>query len=196
MKTFIGRQSIYNRLGQKVAYECLHRNNPDTDQCHSQPCDASELCTGLIYACKKIGFDQILGKKVGFFNVTMAIVKDIESYHLPNGSVLELMSCQTMDDEDQMILKAAKKKGFKIALDDFLFNHRNSPYLPSADVVKIDYIDCSKEEIKELVKELRKRSRILLAEKVETESDYKHALEMGFDLFQGYYFEAPEMIVV
>lgn len=196
MNTFIGRESIYNRLGHKVAYECLYKKTKDINQCHTQQSNDSDISAQLISACNKIGFDQILGKKVGFFNVTMEMVRNIEAYDLPIGSVLELIPFQTMDEQDQMTLKAVKKKGFKIALDDFLFNHQNSPYLSSADVVKVDYSDCSKDEIKEMVKELRKRSRILLAEKVETENDYKHALEMGFDLFQGFYFDVPEMIVV
>ena len=35
---------------------------------------------------------------------------------------------------------------------------------------------------------------ILLAEKVETYDEFKQAIEMGFDLFQGFFFCKPELV--
>ena len=35
----------------------------------------------------------------------------------------------------------------------------------------------------------------MLAEKVETREEFKQAMELGFDFFQGYYFCKPEMLV-
>jgi len=38
------------------------------------------------------------------------------------------------------------------------------------------------------------RNKILLAEKVETREDFRIAVEMGFSLFQGYFFSKPSII--
>lgn len=193
MKNCIGRQCIYNRLKQKVAYECLYRNNPDSNACKMQVM-GSIITSNLLSECAYIGYDKVLGSKVGFFNVTEDILEDIDTYNIPEGSVLELIAIDYLSEDLNETIKAVKRKGYKIALDDFNYCQQSSPLIASADVIKIDYLDCTREEINLLVKELRKSAKVLLAEKVESLEDYEHALNLGFDLFQGYFFDKPEII--
>src|ERR1700721_806596 len=60
-----------------------------------------------------------------------------------------------------------------------------------ADYIKVDFILSGSEDRKKLLKRLRGSSVALLAEKVETQQEYKRACDEGFTLFQGYYFCKP-----
>jgi len=59
-------------------------------------------------------------------------------------------------------------------LDDFVFLDHLEQLVKLADIVKY-----------------KKYRPKLLAEKVETEDDHKFALDLGFELFQGFYFTKP-----
>ena len=49
----------------------------------------------------------------------------------------------------------------------------------------------TKEELEEHVKKLSNGKRKLLAEKVETQEEFDHCKELGFDYYQGYFFSKP-----
>ena len=63
-----------------------------------------------------------------------------------------------------------------------------------ASIVKIDVLALDAVRIAEQVKLLRRYDVILLAEKVETEQDHSALMELGFDLFQGYYYAKPSIV--
>lgn len=85
-----------------------------------------------------------------------------------------------------------KKQGYMLSLDDFVFSEEYRPFLELVDIVKIDFLNRKEEEIKKDVKLLSEYGNIrLLAEKVETQEIFSVSKEMGFTLFQGYFFSKP-----
>lgn len=62
-----------------------------------------------------------------------------------------------------------------------------------ADIIKIDLLGLELEQIAALVARVPERV-LTLAEKVENPAHVPHLQEMGFDLFQGYYFAHPQTI--
>ena len=50
------------------------------------------------------------------------------------------------------------------------------------------------EELESHVKKLADGKRKLLAEKVETQEEFDHCKELGFDYYQGYFFSRPQII--
>jgi EAL and modified HD-GYP domain-containing signal transduction protein len=60
------------------------------------------------------------------------------------------------------------------------------------DIVKVDLFGRDPGAVAEDVHRLSGRGLTLLAEKVETREEYERCLELGFDLFQGYFFCKPE----
>ncbi len=70
-----------------------------------------------------------------------------------------------------------------------------APLFKLADVIKIDIMGMSRPVLVRLVNDLRAYGKQLLAEKVETLEQYKFCKQLGFDLFQGYYFAKPTIIV-
>lgn len=69
------------------------------------------------------------------------------------------------------------------------------PFYRLIHIIKIDYLEATTEEINKTIAAARKYPHIkLLAEKVETNRQFKEALNLGFDYFQGYFFSRPEVI--
>ena len=65
------------------------------------------------------------------------------------------------------------------------------PLYSLMDVVKIDLTVSPLESIRPAMKQLRRHPARLLAEKVETREQFRDCHDLGFHLFQGYYFARP-----
>ena len=63
--------------------------------------------------------------------------------------------------------------------------------MPLVKLVKLDVMTLRQEQIIDLVRDLRPYGVTLLAEKVETLEQYNFCRDIGFDLFQGYFFAKP-----
>jgi EAL and modified HD-GYP domain-containing signal transduction protein len=86
------------------------------------------------------------------------------------------------------------RNGFHIALDDFFYRAELEPLIASADTIKFDFRLTPMDELARDVEKLSKYPVSLLAEKVETHEEFQKAMDMGFELFQGYFFSKPEIL--
>ena len=91
-------------------------------------------------------------------------------------------------------LKRLKKKGFAIALDDYIYNPSHKPIVALADIIKIDITQLNQKQLIEHVKILGKYKAKLLAEKVETLDEFEFCEKLGFDFYQGYFLSKPRII--
>jgi EAL and modified HD-GYP domain-containing signal transduction protein len=66
--------------------------------------------------------------------------------------------------------------------------------VPYISLVKLEYPATTITEVEKACNVFHKKNIKVLAEKVETESDFKICYEAGCDLFQGYFFAKPETI--
>jgi EAL and modified HD-GYP domain-containing signal transduction protein len=107
---------------------------------------------------------------------------------------VEILETVTADPEVLEPCRHLKKAGYLIALDDFVPSESTLPLLRWADIVKIDVIETEREISRSIIREFGSPHRKFLAEKVEDHETYRHALELGFSLFQGYFFCKPEMV--
>jgi EAL and modified HD-GYP domain-containing signal transduction protein len=82
-----------------------------------------------------------------------------------------------------------------VALDDFVFLPGYEEIVRLADIIKIDFLQYSnRNDLEKLLYKIRKiGDKVLLAEKVETEEDFEIAKELGFSLFQGFFFSRPKL---
>ena len=62
------------------------------------------------------------------------------------------------------------------------------------DIVKVDFMLTDRRKRRALVRDLRKREIVVLAEKVETHQEFDEAVKLGCTLFQGYFFCKPQTI--
>jgi EAL and modified HD-GYP domain-containing signal transduction protein len=192
-KFFLGRQPILNRDQEIIGYELLFRaaeRNVAEFESYSQA-SASVITSALA----SFGIDEVLGGKFGFINVHLGLLLSEMLEVLPvKQTVLELLEFIELDEQVLERCRELKEIGFKLALDDHEFSNDNSEIYSVVDIVKIDILQTGMEALPGIVQGLRRTPVKILAEKVETFEQFDICYRMGFDLFQGYFFERPVVL--
>lgn len=190
---FIARQPIFDRTLKVYGYELLFRSN---EQSSSYDSTSSERATATVLGgLFELGLAQIVGNKKSFINFDYNfLLSDSIELIDPSTLVIEILENTKIDDVLIHRVTDLKKKGYKIALDDFDDNIKTYPIVPFADIIKYDLMLTPLNEIEEDVKYALSQKKILLAEKIEYESDFIKAKKMGFHLFQGYFFSKPKIV--
>jgi c-di-GMP-related signal transduction protein len=190
---YIGRQPIYDRKLDVYAYELLFRAASDNSANFT---DGDKATSDVIVnTFLEIGLDNIVGNRLAFINLTRTFFVGEHTISLPRDRVvLELLEDIEADEEVVNSVKRLSEQGYSIALDDFIYHESLQPLVQLADIVKIDIMAMSRDEIREHVQALRQHPLRLLAEKVETQEEHDYCMELGFDYFQGYFFAQPKVI--
>lgn len=195
MKLLLGRQAILDREKNLAAYELLFRNLDNTPICSDTEATASVLSTAL----NMFGTESILGNKRGFINIGIDLLrKDLLDILPPKKYVIEILETQTPSPELIQLIRHLKTKGYIFALDDFVINDENliywRPVLQEVQIVKVDVLETTEENLKTKTEILAAYHVALLAEKVETTEMFDLCYDLGFHYFQGYFFTKPSLI--
>lgn len=191
---FIARQPIFDKSMRIYGYELLFRANLNAKGFADA---ASGLATAVVLGgLFEQGIEQVVGRAKAFINFDYEFIMSdtIELIH-PNTMIIEVLETVVVDSFLVDRIQYLKRRGYKIALDDFAQNFYSYPMVPFADILKYDIIVTPLETIQEDVKEAISEGKILLAEKIETEEEFLQAKKMGFHLFQGYFFSKPKIFV-
>ena len=192
---FIGRQPIITADKSIFGYEILFRSTAEENSSGVSVSDNLSATANVLENIYDMGLKTLMGDKQAFINVTPDILKRGMMELLPKDKiVLEILETSTIDDNAVSIVKDFKNKGFKIALDDFSYTEEWEPLLPLSNYVKLDAKQYSKTEMKEMLMLLKSYGMKFLAEKVENDEDFQFYKSLGFDLFQGYFFQKPAII--
>ena len=190
MYTFLARQPIFDRTNNVFGYELLYRNG-DTEN-KSNVVDGNVATKNIISdAVTLFGLDKLTNSKLAFINFTENLI--LENFPLLVDSksvVVELLEDIKITPEIIANVIELKKKGYKIALDDYVGGSEFDEILPYADIVKVDFLLTDKDKQREIAMKLHGKT-LLLAEKVETLEVFEWAKANGYGLFQGYYFSQP-----
>ncbi|HKK00695.1 MAG TPA: HDOD domain-containing protein [Desulfuromonadales bacterium] len=191
---FIGRQPIYDRSLQIFAYELLYRCSEEKNYAEIVDGDLASAEV-LVNAILEIGLDNIVGPHKAFFNFTRQVLLEKREFPLAvDQLVVEVLETVEPDAAVVDAVTALAKRGHTIALDDFVFREELKPLLDAADIVKLDVLALSRAQLVQHVEMLRSFPVKLLAEKVETLSDYEYCRDLGFDYFQGYFLSRPNIM--
>jgi len=190
---FLGRQPILDRNQKIYGFELLFRsaNTLSANVTNYSQASASVILDSLT----SFNFQELLGKHYGFFNVNERILMDDAIELVPREqTVIELLETIVITDEIINRCHELKEKGFMLALDDHLYAPEYEPLYEIVDVIKVEVLGKSEEEIAGQILPFRPWKLTLLAEKVETREVFSICHEMGFELFQGYYFAVPTVL--
>lgn len=192
-KYLIGRQPILDRGGMLIAYELLFRS-PDSQRAVVD--DASYATASVIVnTLTGFGLEDILGKNKGFINVELEMLMDDSLNILPREQVvIELLETLQVTPELIERCRFLKERGFTLALDDHEYSPEYHELYEIVDIVKVDLIQSPVARLEAMVKQFSHYPLQLLAEKVETQGDFKRCMDLGFNLFQGYYFAKPSIM--
>ncbi|GAU76839.1 EAL and HDOD domain-containing protein [Fusibacter sp. 3D3] len=190
---FIARQPIFNNKLDVYGYELLFRKSDKSLKFDGLSSLAATA--GVVGGLYELGFSQIIDNKRAFVNFDADfLMRDISELIEPNKLIIEVLEDVLVDELLIERIKMLKAMGYKIALDDFVENYDVYPLVPYADIIKFDLMLTPLETIGPAVYKALMSKKILLAEKVETEAIFLKAKEMGFHLFQGFFFSKPMII--
>lgn len=194
---FLGRQPILDRNQNLVAFELLFRQE-ETDETANVINDLSASANVIINAYCQLGIQNVLGKQRGFINADPDLVmSDIISLLPAKHVVLEIKETALITPEFMQRCNELKQKGYQFALDNIIaINTKVEQLLPLVSVVKVDVLALEKKELAALVAELNRWPVLLLALKVENREQETCCMQLGFQMFQGYYFARPEVLSV
>jgi EAL and modified HD-GYP domain-containing signal transduction protein len=191
---FLGRQPILDRSQSIAAYELLFRSGHFEGATFEDDVFAST--TVINHAFTELGVEAVLGKHPGFINLSAALLMSDVIELLPRGKVvLEIL--ETVKVSDALINRCSelKARGYVLALDDFVGHEREfTPLLDLVDIVKVDVNRLTPQALEHVTRRLQHENRRLLAEKVDSRELADRCLELGYELFQGYYFARPSVI--
>jgi len=192
-KCLIGRQPILNRSETIVAYELLFRSTGSTTAEFGD--DSQATASVIINTLTGFGLGDILGQHKGFINLGLDLLMDDSLNLLPKELiVIELLETLIVTPELIEHCRILKENGYSFALDDHEYHPRFHELYEIVDIIKIDLIQSPITRLEDMVKNFRCYPLQLLAEKVETREEFQCCFELGFDLFQGYYFAKPSLM--
>ncbi len=192
MEFLVGRQAILDRNGHTFGYELLYRESFMKNNSSSSVDGNAATNRVVINAFFNLGIDRIAKNGRVFINFTRDLIVQRLYDALPKEKVvIEILEDVMAETEVVEALKDAKKQGYMIALDDFVFEEHQKSLVEIADIIKIDFLELSKEEIKREVELYKQYNLKLLAEKVEDKETFQFALDLGFSYFQGFFFQKP-----
>lgn len=191
---FIGRQPILDRDQQLYAYELLFRSG--TQNSADVTDDLAATATVLSHAFSELGLEAALGPYLGFVNLDARMLMSDALELLPKEKfVLEVLETVELTPDVVRRCRALKDIGYTLALDDFVrLEEQHRPLLEMADIVKVELMGMDDAALRQTVAALRPWPVTLLAEKVDSEAQARFCRELGFSLFQGYYFAKPAII--
>ncbi len=189
----MARQPIFDRNRKLYGFELLFRNQRQQavgavggDKATSQV--VVNLCTSI--SGQFAAFNQPL-----FINITREFLLSEAFFPIePEAVVMELLEETDVDDDVRQAMVAWRKKGFRFALDDYLFESKFDILLPLVDFVKVELLEYPLEETLGKLDRLQNFDFQLVAEKVESQDVFKRCMEAGFDLFQGYFLAQPDQV--
>ncbi|MEI6702145.1 MAG: EAL domain-containing protein [Deltaproteobacteria bacterium] len=192
-KFFLGRQPILDRNQEIVGYELLFRA-ADID--HAEFDSYSHAVSSVISsALGSFGMNEVLCGKIGFINVHLGLLLSEMLELLPVGqTVLELLEMIHLDNTVVERCRELREMGFMLALDDHEFDPANKDIYSVVDIIKIDILLTGMTALPDIVRQLREYPVKILAEKVETVEQFNICYDLGFDMFQGYFFERPVVL--
>jgi EAL and modified HD-GYP domain-containing signal transduction protein len=192
-KIFIARQPILDLNDEIQGYELLFR----ATNVNSANIDDHALASARVIfdTLSNFGFQKVVGPHKGFINLNNdMLMSDSLELLPPSLFVLELLEIVEITNAVIERCRELKLKGFTLALDDNLISNSYLPLYDLVDIVKIDVLSMSAERLARMSVMLKRWPVKLLAEKVETVNQQQFCRELGFTLFQGYYFARPMLI--
>jgi c-di-GMP-related signal transduction protein len=195
MDFYIARQPIFTVQKRLFAYELLYRG---TDEFPLADVSGDRATTSLLTSTFLTeGIDVISNSKPCFVNFTEELLtKNTPASFPPKTLVIEILEDVKPTREVLSVCRSLSKEGYRIALDDFVYDRSLEPLIEIADIIKIDFRLTPVDTIKQTLRRLSRHRVKLLAEKIETHYEFEKAAKLGFSYFQGFFFNKPEKILI
>ena len=191
MDAYIARQPIFTKDMKIFGYELLFRSgivNKEFDSANADQA-TSRVVMESFYSQ---GVGSITGGKPAFINFTAKLLlENIATLFPKDQLVVEILEDVEPTPEIVEACRSLHKKGYTLAMDDFVYRPEFDPLIKISKIIKFDFLISTHQEIEEMIRKMNLKGKRLLAEKIETHEDFELAVSLGFTLFQGYFFSKP-----
>lgn len=195
MKTSIARQPIFNEQNDTIAYKLLFRGF-DAKKNKAVFDDGSKATTEVIKNWLiNFGLDQLTSDKRAFITFTEELLLEKMPRLLRKDSfTIELETNIKLSKKVLKSIAELKSEGYI-----FAFTIEQLKKIPKGsrnlvEILKFDFLQYSRDEITELTNTHSMRDYVFLAEKIETIEAFNFAKNLGFKMFQGFYFATPTVL--
>jgi EAL and modified HD-GYP domain-containing signal transduction protein len=190
---FLARQPILDCDQSVEGYELLYPRG-DADQALVED-QALATARVALNALTEIGLENLVGESRAWIKVAPEFLSfDLVRNLPPERVVLELHGAPFADRSMLDLIVELRAAGYLLALDEFRYMPGLEPLLKLVDIVKLDMVTLGARELARQTFKLKPYGLRLVAEKIETQDDFKFATAAGVDLFQGYFFCRPDLI--
>jgi len=192
---YFARQPLFDRTGAVVGYELLYRPTHTADAAYGADPEhmAAQVVADAVLATDLAAATD--GTRA-FLNAPRGLLTNplLESLD-PGQIVIEILESVVPDGPVVEACTRLGERGYVLALDDFAPDDARAPLLPFVSFVKVDVLGRSVDEVLQQAGPLTRMEQLqLVAERVETVEQYQSYADAGFDLFQGFFFQRPELI--
>ena len=196
-RIFLGRQPILGREQQLLAYELFYRDGPIATSNRAEILDPAQSAVSAIAdAFAGLVTQQALGPYRCYIDADRELLfSELIEALPPQLVVLEIADTVEPSPDVLARCQALRELGFTLAVDDVPGAGEAHGLLELADIIKLDVTQHTSDALSARVLKLKSLGRKLLAEKVETAEQMDLCKRLGFDLFQGYFFAQPAVIV-
>ncbi len=189
---FIARQPIYNKKLEVIGYELLFRDSDGEADIADKELATAQVVLNVLL---EVGLEQIVGERIAFINVAHDFIMSDLVYSLDKEKIVLELSEEV--EANPKIIEALKKlsnNGYKITLDNFVYDYSKDDLVALADYIKLDISMFTGEEFKSQVNLLRNRKAKIIASKIETQKNFDICSEIQIDCLQGYFLARPNLI--
>ncbi len=190
---YLGRQSILDGNLSIYGYELFFRDKKFDYKSNYSNVSIEETARVIMNVLTYIDFNEVIGDKKGFIKVSPEILEGEFIDILPaEKTVFQISGISSVTKYLISTCDSLRDKGYEIAVCVDKDYEKVLPLLDSVDYIKLDindFDDVGLKEITDVLKEFLNAQ--LIANRVENEKDFLLAKELGFDLFQGHFFEEP-----
>ncbi|MFT6529713.1 MAG: EAL and modified HD-GYP domain-containing signal transduction protein [Psychrosphaera sp.] len=195
MSAYVARQPILNINEETIGFELLFRDSLNNSFPHIDP---NEATSKIITQNQLIlGLEQICQNKLAFVNFhELSLLNKTPTALNKDTTIIEILEDVTVTDDLVAVCKELFEEGYKLALDDHDFNEKWEVLYPYTEIIKVDISQLNIIQISKFSRKLKATypNIILLGERVETEHQLRMLKELGFTLFQGFFYAQPEMV--
>lgn len=195
MRTYIGRQPIFDRNFETFAYELLYRSC-DINNSATVGDNTKATARVIINLIQNLGVKNIIGSKIGFVNVDDTMLFSDAVLLLPKEHFyFEILEYTKVSMALCERVKHLHALGYRFLLDDFDCTDETikkyTPLFPYIEIIKVDILAIGLPNLSSALERIEKFNIALLAEKIESFEEFQVCANFSFSYFQGYFFEKP-----
>ncbi len=189
----VARQAIFDQQRRLWGYEvfCVGQT---TDSPSGVPTTGDTPVS--VVASAGVGLQRIIAReKHVLVKLTEKSILDEQAYALPSARTTVLVTEDVYRKPDVSgRLEQLKTDGFKVAVRGFTSAEDCGSLYQLADIIGIEVQNRSDDELTSTIESARNHEVTLLASLVPDAACYTNCLELGFDLFEGSFSKAPEIV--